>query len=333
MRTKQIKFAFIIAGFISCLISKAEDGAPLKQTNSDWHITSEAFVDPPFWLMPTNVPYRLTPLKNGHWIWTTNMNSILDDTATHHQEIDYEKEQQIKLQQKQRMDATDPPGIAHVPGYTGRRWDEKHVWNTNMTENWPGIWTEDTNTGWRIRLQFDITNTPDPQVGLSVGSTKTNSGPGLLPAPDGKYAKLELQDANGRTVPLRPGAALKLFEQENAVQPMSEKDHVNKQPPPSADDASVEENYPDTISDLRYSRWKNGAFLYHVGFVSNGPPCYLSTIEFNDIFSIKKEGDYTLRLQPVLFRMHYDGWTFQGYLERVDLPSITTKVHLLPNVK
>jgi len=31
--------------------------------------------------------------------------------------------------------------------------------------------------------------------------------------------------------------------------------------------------------------------------------------------------------------MHYDGGTFQGYLDRVDLPSVTTKVHLVPNVK
>jgi len=31
--------------------------------------------------------------------------------------------------------------------------------------------------------------------------------------------------------------------------------------------------------------------------------------------------------------MHNEGGTFQGYLDRVDLPSVTTKVHLVPIVK
>jgi hypothetical protein len=79
------------------------------------------------------------------------------------------------------------------------------------------------------------------------------------------------------------------------------------------------------------SRSSKGGFLeISTGFVSNGPPCHIGYIEFNDIFSIKMEGDYTLTVQPVLYRMHYDGGTFQGYLDRVDLPSITTKVHLKP---
>jgi hypothetical protein len=93
----------------------------------------------------------------------------------------------------------------------------------------------------------------------------------------------------------------------------------------------VAENHPDTIPDLEYSRWENGAFLHHVGFVSNGPPCWIGYIKFNDIFSIKTEGNYTLLVQPVLYRMHCDGGTFQGYLDRVDLPSVTTKIHLVPS--
>jgi len=54
------------------------------------------------------------------------------------------------------------------------------------------------------------------------------------------------------------------------------------------------------------SRSSKGGFLeISTGFVSNGPPCHIGYIEFNDIFSIKMEGDYTLTVQPVLYRMQY----------------------------
>jgi hypothetical protein len=109
---------------------------------------------------------------------------------------------------------------------------------------------------------------------------------------------------------------------------MDEKEIINKRSL-SEDDTSVERDYPDTISDLEYTRWKNGSFLCFAGFVSNGPPCSIGFIKFNDIFSIEKEGDYTFIVRPVLYRMHYDGGTFQGYLDRIDLPNITTKVHLM----
>jgi hypothetical protein len=236
---------------------------------------------------------------------------------------------QAKQARQRLADEADPPGIAHVAGYTSRGVDQKHHWNTNVTENWWGIWTENAN-GWRVNLRFYDTNTPNMAMTVHVGSMVTNSGAGLLPTPDGKYAKFELLDSNGIAVPTKKGAALKLYHEENAVIAKFQNDLVNNHPP-STDDTSVKESYPATMSDLEYPRWKNGAFLQFAGFVSNGPPCHIGYIKFNDIFSIKAEGHYTLTVQPVLFRMHYEGGTFQGYLERVDLPPVTTKVHLAPN--
>jgi hypothetical protein len=234
------------------------------------------------------------------------------------------------LQKWHHMDETDPLGIAHVPGYISRGFNGKHFWNTNMTENWWGIWIENTNTGWRVNLCPVRSNAVDTAVIIKVGSIVTDSGAGLMGTPDGKYAKLELLDANGKVVQTRKSAAEKLYEAKYAVTDEAEKELVNKHPV-SPDDASVEENYPDTISDLEYTRWKNGSFLHFVGFVSNGPPCHIGYINFNDIFSVKTEGDYTLMVQPVVYRMHYDGGTFQGYLDRVDLPSVSAKIHLLPS--
>jgi hypothetical protein len=242
------------------------------------------------------------------------------------------------MQQQQKWIEHNPPGIAHVSEYLGQ-------WNTNMAENWWGIWAEDTNTGWRVNLRIYPTNANATKVEMTVhvGSIITNSGAGLLPSPDGKYAKLELMDANKKMVPTKPGAALNLYRwqyggysEESTLVKVSVNLHL-----PSESDAIVERNYPETISDLEYpranmdfSRSKKGGFLeISTGFVSNGPPCHIGYIKFNDIFSIKTEGDYTLTMQPVLYRMHMEGGTFQGYLDRVDLPSVTTKVHLVPNEK
>ena len=98
--------------------------------------------------------------------------------------------------------------------------------------------------------------------------------------------------------------------------------------------------YPETLSDLEYQRWrvtaygyKSGSFIHFSGFTSNGPPCQIGYINFNEIFAIKTGGEYTVTVQPVLYRMHNEGGTFQGYLDRVDLPSVTTKVHLVPSEK
>jgi hypothetical protein len=251
--------------------------------------------------------------------------------------MDLVKEQQIhgqwmKQQRKKWLESL-PPGTAHVREYLGR-------WNTNVAENWQGVWAEDTNTGWRVNLcpsKPSKTSVVDEGAAVKVGSIITNSGAGLLPSPDGKYAKLELLDASGRAVPTRRGAALNLYQMKYGDQ---KEDRLANQHPPSSWDATVERNYPDTISDLEYPRpnwdsslFEKGGFFEFAGFVSNGPPCQIGFIKFDDIFDIKAEGDYTLIVQPVLYRMHYDGGTFQGYLDRVDLPSVTTKVHLVPNVK
>jgi hypothetical protein len=262
--------------------------------------------------------------KSVNQYWLTNLSDS--------QKGDAALIQHLTQLQKQRMDGTDPLGIAHVAEYTLRGFDEKHYWNTNFSENWWGVWAEDTNTGWRVNLRILPTNAPNMEMTIHVGSIVTNSGPGLLPTPDGRYAKLELFDVNGNIVPIKKGVATKLYEKRNAVMLSARNELVNTHPP-SDEDASVEENYPDTISDLGYPRWKNGSFLHFCGFVSNGPPCQIGYIKFNDIFSIPAEGDYTITVQPVLFRMHLDGGTFQGYLDRVDLPSVTTKAHLVPDVK
>jgi hypothetical protein len=163
---------------------------------------------------------------------------------------------------------------------------------------------------------------------VHVGSLVTNSGPGLMPAPDLRFAALQLVDSDGKSIPIRRGAAAKRYERKYTAATNSWRQIVNKHPLPN--DAPMTRNYPDKISDLEYPRWESGSFVDFVGFVSNGPPCHIGHIRFNDVFMVKKAGDYTVTVQPVLYRMRYEGGTFQGFLDRVDLPSISTKVHLVP---
>jgi hypothetical protein len=334
MCIQHIYFSVITFGLSSCLASTGQIETQLRQTNPDWNITSSSFTNAPYWLMPTNVPFQLYPLVSGQWVWTTNMRAFWEGGIN--TGVDDVKKRHVKLQQQQRMDEFDPPGIANVLEYQARGWNEKHMWNTNVVENWWGIWVEDTNSGWRVNLCPVKSNAIDEAIIIKIGSPVTNSGMGLLPSPDAKYVKLELSDAHGKIVSTRKGSAAKLYELRYSTMSGAGGTRliVNKHPP-SDDDASVEKDYPDTISDLEYPRWHilggpGGRFVHFAGFVSNGPPCQIGYINFRDIFSIKTEGDYTFIVQPVLFRMHYDGGTFQGFLDRVDLPCATTRVHLVP---
>jgi hypothetical protein len=189
MKTKQIQLVLLIIGFSFCfMLCKAQVDVLIVRSNVQWHIVSGSLPNAPFWLVPSKVPARFFPLKNGQWVWTTNMEANFDYAVTD-SPMDYEKRHKVQLQERQRiMDEIDPPGIAHVLEYD-RAWNGKYHWNTNMAENWWGVLVEDTN-GWRVSLRIYTNNSPKVEMTVHVGSVTTNSGAGLLPTPDGKYAKL-----------------------------------------------------------------------------------------------------------------------------------------------
>lgn len=342
MNPKSISLVLVILGLCLCLTAVADDEARLMRENSDWHITTEVYANPPYWLVPTNVPFRLGPLSNGKWAWTTNHATWfgLDEVDVH---MDSEREQQIEkewnIKRKKQWLASLPPGVANVEIYRHYHWDAdilKYLWR--------GAWAEDTNTGWGVLVNFYTNYSGTIYMNTSVGSKVANSGAGFLPSPDHKYARLQLTDSGGKVVPSKKGAALRLYETyPQFSEPLTDaqwNEYCIGSYRPSAWDASVERNYPETLSDLEYPRWRIngyeheiGDFTHYAGFTSNGPPCEIGYVNFNDIFAIKTEGDYRVTVQPVLFRQHNEGGTFQGYLDRVDLPSVTTKVHLVPNGK
>lgn len=342
MNLKPTLLSSVIFGLCLCLTAAADDEAKLIQENPDWHFTTEVYTNPPYGLVPTNVWFRLGPLSNGKWAWTTNQQATwFGDGVDLH--MDWERERQIKkdwdIQWKKQWLASLPPGVANVEEYRHTSLDANRV-----KILWQGVWAEDTNTGWRVLVRCNTnTNIAPLFMSTCVGSLVTNSGAGLLPSPDGKFARLQLMDASGKVVPTKKGAALKLYEHYGFSTSLTDKQKnecLANLHEPSAWDASVERDYPAILSDLEYPRWRaneyghqDGSYMHFAGFTSNGPPCIIGFVTFNDIFAIKTEGDYTLIVQPVLFRQHFDGGTFQGYLDRVDLPSVTTQVHLVPNAK
>ena len=193
--------------------------------------------------------------------------------------------------------------------------DGKPIWNTNTNLFWHGVWKEDTN-GWRVELNFLNTNTTDVQVAVSVGSIAKNSDDGTgdyFKPPDNRFEKFELLDSNGIAVPPKWG------------------------------ETSLQKAWPQRIAVRLYPGMEVGPLAGEFWFVSNGPPFCLTRYQLNNDFLITNEGDYTLTIQPVLYQnrtgkkidvsggaAHFHQ-TNTNYFDRVDLPSVTTKVHLKPS--
>jgi hypothetical protein len=190
------------------------------------------------------------------------------------------------------------------------------VWNTNVEQYWHGIWKEDTNH-WRVELNFEKTNTPEAIVEVVIGSVVKNStsndGPAYFTTPDGKFSKFELTDINGIVVPPKQGKLL-------------------------------ERDFPRQISVAEYQRDRGGRILGRFFFSANGQPFALGRYRLNDVFSTTNEGDYTLTVQPVLYKdwnLLNEGVSRDGSIitvadsntnvfERMDFPSVSAKIHLLP---
>jgi len=193
----------------------------------------------------------------------------------------------------------DPKTGRAMPGSynVGINWE--YYLETNAIRFWEeGVWQENTNNYWRVILCFWDTNTLNVRVSVGVGSAAVNSGGGYYVAPNGKFAKFELAKINGAIIQQIKGA-------------------------------SLEDQYPQSISVHDFPRWPDGQLKGLFGFFSNSPPAQLKEVKIRDIYSINDEGDYTLTVSPVIYKFG----TNVGYLDRVDLPSVTSKVHLVPNVK
>ena len=133
---------------------------------------------------------------------------------------------------------------------------------------------------------------------VGVGSVVYNCLGGYVGSPNGKFEKFELLNSNGVVVPFVKGMAL-------------------------------EGQLPSRISIKEFPRWHDGGLKNVIGFFTNGVPDILSDVKLNELYRIPRVGDYTLTVCPAIYKFE----TNMDYLDRVDLPCVTTKVHLVPNEK
>ena len=241
--------------------------------------------------------------------------------------------------------------IKKIGDYSMMRGTNGHYIFVNPGEFWNGIWKEDIN-GWRVQLrvrpeiysrfQEGVGYTLSTNLLMSVqwGSVVKNSGSGYFMTPNGKFARFELLDAKGNVVPPNPNAGTNLLERT-----LNEGDNpkliyeTNLPAWVAPLSGTLVSNFPKTISTDVYPYFEYSMdagkigrqIMGKTGSLTNRPPFYIGYLKLDYIYSVTNEGDYTLTVQPVLYKRY--NHTNDAILDRVDLPSVTTKVHLVPNVK
>jgi hypothetical protein len=236
--------------------------------------------------------------------------------------------------------------------YSMTRGTNRYYTFVNPSEFWNGVWKEDTN-GWRVQLRIYPMNQVETNLILRIewGSAVKNSGDGYYMTPNGKYAKFELLDAKGNVVPPIPHAGInwmKLFleSQSSLISDFGihqKNKLVYQDSLPSwvaLTNGALVADFPKIVSTNVYPRIKTSTDIWtnysdivgKIDSTTNRPPFpYVGLFPLDYIYSITNEGDYTLTVQPVLYKRY--NHSDDSILDRVDLPSVTTKVHLVRNVK
>jgi hypothetical protein len=238
----------------------------------------------------------------------------------------------MSMAQSNREVQTFPASLAtNNPEAFVLRPDGKYIRNTNTDVYWRHfVWKEMTN-GWRVAL-YVSTNVADISL-ISLGSMITNPGPGYLMPPYGKFTKFELLNPNGKIMQPRPNAGtnmLKWYSHDLAYQ-------TNQPAWASPTNGSLVVDFPETVSAEVYPHFESGSIVGDFDFYSGNKfgPMPISYFYLGDLYSITNEGDYTLTVQPVLYKFdptkNINGINNDEILHRVDLPEVTTKVHLVPN--
>jgi len=155
------------------------------------------------------------------------------------------------------------------------------------------VWSAETNS-FRTGVRFD---SHSKEIDIWVLSS-TNAGLVYVYPPSGKPPKLELQDTNGII-----------------TQPIKNK---------------MDGELPQRISasDLPLIRgqlhYPGAAYKYFM--LGKNVPNTLNDFVISDVYQVKEEADYTLTVFPMLYKFE----TNREYADRIDLPCITTKIHLAP---
>jgi len=242
--------------------------------------------------------------------------------------------------------------IKKIGDYSMMRGTNGYYIFVNPSEFWNGIWKEDTN-GWRVQLRvYPETNLKFVQghvypvstnlllrvewgsaIKNSWGSIEKPSGEQYYRTPNGKFAQFELRDAKGNVISPNPNAGTNLLEwliysdSMRAGRKLTYETNLPAWVSPAS--GSLVANFPKTISTNVYPQFQYGGVAGEIGANTNLPPFNVGLLKLDEIYSVTNEGDYTLAVEPVLYKKRVE----TNILDRVDLPCITTQIHLFPNVK
>jgi hypothetical protein len=233
-------------------------------------------------------------------------------------------------------------------------WTNHTVIYPHHNEFWRGAWEEGAN-GWRTQLRvYPETNTEFVQghihpvstnlmLIVEWGSPVKNSGGGYYMSPNGKFVRFELLDAHGKEVSPNPNAGTNLLVRTADTYDSGLKLYGTNLPswvaplsgalaadfPKFIPANAYPQYFPINISTNAYSQYKAYGMVGKIESWTNRPPFWVALLKLDEIYSVTNEGDYTLTVQPVLYKQRIG----TNVLDRVDLPSVTTKVHLVPNGK
>lgn len=246
------------------------------------------------------------------------------------------------------------PFVRKMGGYSVI-WTNKYAIFVNPSEFWNGVWKENNN-GLRTQLRIYMeTNYDYPPKGgmypvstnlmlrVEWGSAVKDLDGGYYMTPNRKFAKFQLLDANGNIIPPNPNVGtnlmtkvLKDIKSVGSFPDITSKFifiyETNLPAWASPSSGSLVADFPKTISTnvyprIEYNGMARGDILGKTYSGTNYPPQVIGFLKLDKIYSITNAGDYTLTVQPVLYKRNN---TNQAILNRVDLPSVTTKVHLVP---
>jgi hypothetical protein len=249
--------------------------------------------------------------------------------------------------------------VRKIGDYSMMRGTNGHWIFMNPGEFWRGTWKENRN-GLRTQLRvYKETNYDYSQkrgmypvstnliLRVEWGSALKDLDGEYYMTPNRKFAKFQLLDAKGNIIPPNPNSGTSLMEgvlkdinsvgsfPDIAIKFIYE---TNLPTWASPSNGSLMADYPKTISTNVYPRIESSGvngkvdsdILGKTYSATNQPPYVIDFLKLDEVYSITNEGDYTLTVQPVLYKRRSANSKF---LDRVDLPSVTTKVHLVPNNK
>lgn len=155
------------------------------------------------------------------------------------------------------------------------------------------VWSSETN-GFRVVIDVWPESSPT-EVNVYVISSKTRRMVYVYP-PSGKLPRMELRGTNGII-----------------VLPIKDK---------------MDGILPKRISAAVLPRTPQMVYhgVYNYVLMGQNGPTLLKGCLIGDVYRVKKEEDYTLTVYPVLYKFE----TNYEYADRVDLPTVTTTIHLKP---